>query len=187
VIAEQGERPLPRLVLGLGKVLCSDDGVGVVAVEELRRCYELPEGITALDGGTLGLALLPYLSEAKAAILLDAVASTAPAGSLVRLRGEDVGAVVAARLSVHQVGVGDLLSAAALLGGLPSELVLLGVVPGTLTVGVELTPEVARAVPGLVREVVSEAGRLGFSLGPRSSSRPQSGRRLSQIATTSST
>jgi hydrogenase maturation protease len=164
VSAEPAERPLPLLVLGLGNILCSDDGVGVVAVEELRRCYELPEGVTALDGGTLGLALLPHLCEAKAAILLDAVASTAPPGSLVRVRGEDVGAAVATRLSVHQVGVGDLLSAAALQGGLPAELVLLGVVPGTLAVGVELTNEVARAVPELVREAVREAGRLGFSL-----------------------
>ena len=43
------------LILGLGNVICGDDGVGVAAVERLRREYDLPDGVEALDGGTLGL------------------------------------------------------------------------------------------------------------------------------------
>ena len=48
------------LILGLGNVLCADDGSGVAAVERLVEEYELPAGVRALDGGTLGLALLGY-------------------------------------------------------------------------------------------------------------------------------
>ncbi|MCB1034624.1 MAG: hydrogenase maturation protease, partial [Acidobacteria bacterium] len=52
---KEGEGEARLLVLGLGNVLCSDDGLGVEAVHRLRRRYEIPEEVTVLDGGTLGL------------------------------------------------------------------------------------------------------------------------------------
>ena len=33
---------IPLLVLGLGNVLCGDDGVGVIAVHRLLERYDLP-------------------------------------------------------------------------------------------------------------------------------------------------
>lgn len=50
----------PLLVLGLGNVLLEDDGVGTAAVTLLRDRYDAPPGVRVLDGGTLGLSLLPY-------------------------------------------------------------------------------------------------------------------------------
>ena len=47
------------LILGLGNVLCSDDGLGIAAVERLREAYDIPDGVLVLDGGTLGMSLLP--------------------------------------------------------------------------------------------------------------------------------
>ena len=49
----------PVLVLGLGNVVCSDDGAGIAAIHKLIREYEMPEGVSAVDGGTLGLSLAP--------------------------------------------------------------------------------------------------------------------------------
>ena len=43
----------PVLVLGLGNVVCTDDGAGIAAIHKLMREYDLPEGVLALDGGTL--------------------------------------------------------------------------------------------------------------------------------------
>ena len=161
-------RPVRLLILGLGNILCGDDGLGAVAIARLRANYEIPDGVSVLDGGTLGLSLLPYVEDAERAILVDAINAEAPPGSFVRLEGEEVGPAVAGRLSVHQVGVADLLDAARWRGRLPQELVLLGLVPGTLEVGVTRSARVEGGLPELVDRVVSEASRLGFELFPRS-------------------
>ena len=104
------------LILGLGNTLLSDDGLGVRAIERLHELYEIPVGARALDGGTLGLSLLTYFEHADRAILVDAIQTDNPPGSLVRLEGEDVAPAARERLSVHQVGVADLLDGLHLLG-----------------------------------------------------------------------
>lgn len=161
------ERPVRLLVLGLGNPLCGDDGLGVAAVEELGRRYQAPPGALLLDGGTLGLSLLPFLEDAEQAILVDAVRDDAPPGTLVRLSGAEVRPAVESRLSVHQVGVADLVGAADLLGRLPRRLVLLGLVPASLDLGVGLSPEVAPRLGTLVEAVAAEAQALGHRLTER--------------------
>jgi hydrogenase maturation protease len=164
-----GDRPVPLLVLGLGNVLCGDDGLGAVAVHLLQRRYQAPDGVSVLDGGTLGLSLLPYLEEAHEAILVDAVRAEGEAGSFVRLEGDDVAPAVAGRLSVHQVGVADLLEGARWRDRYPSRVILLGLVPESLELGLGCSPAVEAALPGLVEQVVAEAGALGHAFVPRSS------------------
>ena len=151
------------LVLGLGNLLCGDDGAGVEAVARLRDRYDAPEGVLALDGGTLGLSLLPYLQSARTVILVDAIGADAPPGTLVRVRGEEVGRAAAQRLSPHQVGVADLLDGARLLGGYPERLVLVGVVPAAIELSVERTPAVEEHIDDLVEAVVDEAARMGHA------------------------
>jgi hydrogenase maturation protease len=151
------------LVLGLGNPLCGDDGAGVSAVARLRERYEAPPGVVVLDGGTLGLSLLPYLRQARTVILVDAIAADAPPGTLVRLEGRDVAPAAAHRLSPHQVGVADLLDGARLLGGYPETLVLVGVVPAQLELSVERSPAVASRIDDLVQATVDEAARMGHT------------------------
>jgi hydrogenase maturation protease len=161
------EKGVPLLVLGLGNVLCGDDGLGVVAVHLLQRRYLPPDEVEVLDGGTLGLSLLPRLEQASEAILVDAIRAEGPPGSFVRLEGDDVAPAMAARLSVHQVGVVDLLDAARWRGCYPSRLILLGLVPGSLELGVRRTASVEAALPELVERIVAEARRLGHVFLPR--------------------
>ena len=163
--------PDPRrslLILGLGNILCGDDGVGVAAVERLRRRYAPAPGVRVLDGGTLGLALLGEFRGAENVILVDAVRTDAPPGAPVRLDGDDVAAAVRERLSVHQIGVADLLDALRLMDAFPRRLLLLGLVPRTLELGLRRSPEVEAGVEGLVDEVAAEARRMGFPLRRRS-------------------
>ncbi|RPJ76534.1 MAG: hydrogenase maturation protease [Acidobacteria bacterium] len=158
----------PLLILGLGNLLCSDDGVGVVATQMIAETRNVPEGVQVLDGGTLGLALLPYLEDAAQAILVDAIETDAPPGTLVRLEGNEVGPAVASHLSVHQVGVADLIEAARWRDRIPPTLVLLGIVPATTELRVDLSPAVQAALPALLDSICGEAARLGFPLPPKS-------------------
>jgi hydrogenase maturation protease len=160
---------IPLLILGLGNVLCGDDGLGAAAVAELRRRYACPDGVEIADGGTLGLSLLPLITSADRAILVDAIRAPAPAGSLVRLEGADVAPAVMERLSPHQIGVADLLHGARWLGRYPGTLVLLGLVPETIDLDLSRSPVVQAALPRLVEETAREARRLGYPLIARES------------------
>jgi hydrogenase maturation protease len=160
------------LILGLGNLLCSDDGLGAFVAQAVAESRIIPDGVKVLDGGTLGLALLPYLEDAERAILVDAILADQPPGSLVRLEGDDVGPAVAARLSVHQVGVSDLIEAARWRDRIPPTLVLLGLVPVSTDLGVGLSAPVLAGLPELIDRVCDEASRLGFPLEKKAGDEP---------------
>ncbi|MDH3291207.1 MAG: HyaD/HybD family hydrogenase maturation endopeptidase [Gemmatimonadota bacterium] len=154
--------PGSLLILGLGNVLCGDDGLGIAAVELLRQQHEIPIGVRVVDGGTLGLALLSQFEATDDVVLVDAVQTDGQPGSFVRLEGDDVGPAVRSRLSCHQVGVADLLDALRWLGSYPRRVVLLGLVPESLDVRVARSAAVERQMPRLVQGIVEEADRMGY-------------------------
>lgn len=154
------------LVLGLGNTLFGDDGLGIVAVERLRARYDWPENVQLVDGGTLGLQLLPVLEAAERAILIDAIRADAEPGTIVRLQGDAVANRLPQRLSPHEIGVADLLFGSRLLGHSPDPLVLLGIIPEKLDWGVERSEVVDEQIDDLVGFVVKEARKLGFEARP---------------------
>lgn len=158
------------VVLGLGNLLCGDDGAGVAAVQRFGELYEVPPHVEVLDGGTLGLTLLTRLEGARAVILLDAVRTDDPPGTFVRLEGETVEPAVRQRLTVHQVGVADLLDALRLLDDWPETMILLGVVARDLDLHVGLSPPVAATLPRMVEATVRELAALGIEPTPREGS-----------------
>lgn len=124
----------PVLVLGLGNRLFSDEGIGVVAAERVRSLGL--SGVEVLDGGTLGLALLPEIEGRRSLLLLDALQSgdRAP-GEVVSLTGDELHARWRRCLSAHQLGIEDLLGAAELMGASPQETVAVTMVPASLETG----------------------------------------------------
>lgn len=158
------ERDVGVLVLGLGNLLLSDDGVGPITLAALERDYRIPDEVRLVEGGTLGLALLGEIARAEHLILVDAVACDAPPGTLVRLDGAAVTDAVRDRLSVHQVGVADLLDSARLIGCYPTSVVLLGLVPAALGLDVTRTDAVDGALSALLSAVVREVSALGYEL-----------------------
>jgi len=178
--AEQAAR---LLVLGLGNVLCGDDGIGAAAVAWLQRRFIAPPSARVLDGGTLGLSLLPYLEDAQDAILIDAIRDDRlPPGTLIRLSGEEVGPAVESRLSVHQVGVADVLSGLDLLGRSPRRMVLWGIVPSTLELCLGRSAVVEANLPALVSRVVDEARRMGHHFAPGCSDEVELARSRGDVA-----
>jgi hydrogenase maturation protease len=163
---------IPLLILGLGNLLLEDDGVGGAAVSLLLDRFEPPPRVAVFDGGTLGLSLLPYIEMADAVILVDAVGTDDAPGTIVRLDGDDVAPAVATRLSPHQVGVADLLDGAHWLGRYPNRVLLLGLVPESIELGVGLSPPVRASLPRLVEHIVDEANSLGFVFEPRNDDDP---------------
>jgi len=158
------ERRTGVLVLGLGNVLLGDDGLGAAVVARLEREYFVPPGVRLVDGGTLGLSLLGLLAESDHVILVDAVRTDNPPGSLVRLDGADVSAAVRDRLSPHQIGVADVLEAARLIDRYPASVTLLGLVPEAIELSVVRSHAVDSNLDVLVTAVVREVHSLGHEM-----------------------
>jgi hydrogenase maturation protease len=155
------------LILGLGNVLLQDEGLGVRALERLTARYDLPDAVRALDGGTLGLDLLPHLAGVSLLIVIDAVRTGRSAGTLTRLADEAIMPVLALKLSVHQVGLRELLGASQLLGTYPARVVLWGMEPARVEWGLSLSPAVAAGLEDLVDAVAGELRAAGMVLGAR--------------------
>lgn len=149
------------LVLGIGNLVMSDDGVGVKVVQRLQREYCCAERVEIVDGGTLGLDLLPRLEGVERLIVVDAVETGKAPGSCVRLAGEELPIALETKVSPHQMGLKDLLSVAELLGHAPREMVLIGVQPGSIEMDTALTAEVEVKVEEMMRMVLDELDAWG--------------------------
>ena len=154
------------LVLGLGNTIMTDDGFGVRVVEALSSRYRFQGEVRLLDGGTLGLDLLPRLEGIERLLIVDALEMHAAPGATFRLEGEEVPRAFASKLSVHQMGVQDLLAVAELMGHLPQELVVWGVQPECIDMGTELTALVAAAIEPVVVGVVGDLRSWGIGVEP---------------------
>ncbi|MCS6839962.1 MAG: HyaD/HybD family hydrogenase maturation endopeptidase [Roseiflexus sp.] len=149
------------LVLGLGNIIMRDEGLGVRACERLIQRYRLPDGVTVLDGGTLGLDLLPHLEGVTNLIILDAINAGLPPGAIVRLENEQIPQTLALKMSMHQVGLQELLAVLTLRGQIPPHIVLLGMEPLLIEPGLDLSEPVQVNLDALVEAVAAELRSWG--------------------------
>jgi hydrogenase maturation protease len=148
------------VVLGVGNVLMSDEGVGVRCVEALEREGRLPSSVRCIDGGTSTHELLEDLEHLDVLVIVDAVASGVAPGTIVRLEGSDIPSAFSNKLSPHQHGINDLLATLELLGRAPRRVVLYGVEPARIELDLALSPTVAAELPTLAARVLAEVNAI---------------------------
>jgi hydrogenase maturation protease len=154
---------LPVLVLGVGNILLRDEGVGVHVVQAIEARVAagdlaLPAGVEVCDGGTLGLDLVDLMENRRKVVVVDALEADAAPATILRFTAEDLVRRPAADLSLHDVGLFEALTMARYLGRAPEEVVIFGIVPKDMSPGLELSAEVAAAVPEVIRRVLAEIG-----------------------------
>lgn len=150
-----------HLVLGLGNLLNRDEGLGVHALHALAERLGPDPGVELVDGGVLGLNLLPIVESSSRLLVLDAVDAGRPPGSVVELDRGQIPLLRGIKLSEHQVTFQEVLGLASIRGRLPGTLHLLGAQPGDLAVGMEVGPAVAGAIPQIVERAVELLSRWG--------------------------
>ena len=143
-------------VLGVGNLIMGDEGAGVHCVQRLLADQALPAGVAAIDGGTSTHELLEDLEDLDLLVIVDAVATGGPPGSLCRLEGDAIPSAFSNKLSPHQHGINDLLATLRLVDRAPARVVLHGVTPARIALGMELSPQVLAALPDLCARVVAE-------------------------------
>jgi hydrogenase maturation protease len=143
------------LVLGVGNLLVGDEGVGVHVVQQLQRS-SWPEHVEIVDGGTGGFQLLDLLRSAPRVVLIDASRDGLWPGTVNHFRAV-LPSDFPPALGAHDIGLKDLLMAAAWLGPLPEIEVITISVDELKPMTMELSPDVAAALPEverLVRQLV---------------------------------
>jgi hydrogenase maturation protease len=149
------------LVLGIGNLVMGDDGVGVLVAQRLQQEYRFADNVEIMDGGTLGLDLLPKLENITNLIMIDAVETGQKAGTCVRLCGGELPIALETKVSPHQMGLKDLLAVSELMGHSPKEMVLIGVQPGSIEMEIGLTVEVEAQLETLISNVLTELDNWG--------------------------
>jgi len=144
------------LVLGLGNPLRGDDGVGARVVEALTR-RGLPQGVTAIDGGTGGLDLLRVLERWKRVVIVDAADVGREPGQFVRFTPDQVRLTGASNtFTLHNAGLSEVLALAAALGRDLPEIVVFGVQPAQIGWGEGLSPALETTLSGLTDAILEE-------------------------------
>ncbi len=142
-----------KVVLGLGNTLNRDEGLGVQALKLLDAQFGAQTDFELLDGGVLGLNLLMIVEECSHLLILDAVNVGKAPGTVAELKKEEIPLYAGVKLSQHQITFQEVLGLANIRGYLPRYLHLVGIQPEDISVGLELSECVRRALP----EVVSRA------------------------------
>ena len=143
------------LILGIGNLLLSDEGIGIHAVRCLSQ-HELPPDVEILDGGTSGADLVDDLEGRTKVVVIDAASGDGPPGTVYRCEAHEL-MEQEGGMSLHEFGLSDSLHMAEKLGCAPKRVIVLGVQPASLRPGMELSPEVAAILPGILKLALAEA------------------------------
>ncbi len=149
------DSPQKIVILGVGNLLLSDEGVGVHVANELMK-MDLPPQVSVVEGGTDGFRLLNVITEADRLIVIDAVKGGADPGSLYRFDIDDVRNCPSGfKTSVHQIGILEVINLSELIGKKPLTTII-GIEPKSLEMGMELTPEIKSSIPRIIELIFEE-------------------------------
>ena len=151
-------------LIGLGNILLKDEGVGVHAVEALKRNCEFPEEVRLIDGGTLGLDLLPLIEGLEKILFVDAMDLKKEPGTIAVIEDQEIPSLLEPKLSLHHVGLSDLLFASRFMGNQPAKMALVGIQPETMEIGLDLSPAILHRFEELLQTVVGKLREWGLEV-----------------------
>ncbi|MDP4083547.1 MAG: HyaD/HybD family hydrogenase maturation endopeptidase [Bacillota bacterium] len=126
-------------ILGIGNTLFSDEGVGIHLLPILEESLKGYENVEIIEGLTDGMRLLGPVEDAENLIIIDAINAGKEGGTIISLKGDEIPAYFGIKMSIHQLGFQEVLLAAKMRERFPKQIVMFGMQPTSLELGVELT------------------------------------------------
>ncbi|MGC9016849.1 MAG: HyaD/HybD family hydrogenase maturation endopeptidase [Caldimicrobium sp.] len=142
------------LIVGLGNILLSDEGLGVKVIKELEEEIVFPKEVEILDGGTGAFFLIPHFEKADLLIIVDAIKTGEKPGSVIIESLENLSKATLEKISLHEIGLTDLLKILELKGKTFEKIIIAGIEPKTFEVGTELSKEVKKNFPLLKKKIL---------------------------------
>lgn len=156
------------LILGVGNILLSDEGVGVNVVQTLEKHGDFAPHFDIVDGGTCGMELLDCMAKRKHLIIIDAILANKKPGEITLLHNEQVPAFFSRKISPHQLGICDVLSALKLTDEFPEYLCLIGIQPESLEPKIGLSDSIQAVFPQILRCLTQQLNAFGLLSPPLS-------------------
>ena len=148
------------LVMGIGNLLLTDDGVGVHAAQTLAG-ESWPENVTIMEAGTFTQDVFYLFKGFAHVLILDIVHGHAGPGTVYHLTENQLVDNEKQRLSIHDIDLLDSLRMAEMLHGSRPNLTVMGMEPADYTSwSMELSPVVQERFPAYLDEVRKEILRL---------------------------
>ena len=155
------------VVLGVGNILLTDEGLGVHVVEDLKANYTFTPQISLIDGGTMGMELLTYMRGMKKILLIDAVNGGEAPGTIYEFPHRELEQYFTDHISVHEVGMQDILRIRAIQENPLEDAIVIGVEPESLEVGFEPSAPVQKALPEVKDRVLRVLREWGVQIEPK--------------------
>ncbi|NNE45913.1 MAG: HyaD/HybD family hydrogenase maturation endopeptidase [Rhodothermales bacterium] len=143
---------MSTIVIGIGNLLMTDEGVGVHVARWLTDHRVLPEEVDVLDGGTGGFHLMGHFQNYDRVILVDATADGQNPGTITQLQPR-YASDYPQTLTAHDIGLKDLIEAMYLLDSKPEIILFTISIRMPVDFGVELSADVAACVPRVAEAV----------------------------------
>lgn len=160
------------LVLGVGNLLLTDEGVGVHAVQDLAQESWPTEEVDFLDGGTFTQDIFSLFQNYHHILVLDVVHGGKAPGTIYRLTENHLRHSESQRLSIHDIDLLDSLQMAELLGNRP-QLTVLGIEPACITEwSMEITAALKAVYPTYLEAARQEIRAILDSSSPHASLAP---------------
>ena len=141
-------------VLGIGNPLCSDDGIGIRIIQEMRNSGRYK--IALIDGGTTP-DLFSLLDEnVERLIIVDALKGGNKPGSIYRLVITDENITQEPPVSLHGLGVLDSLNMMKQLNLHRPEVTIIGIEPVDTSQWLKLSPLLEAIIPDIIDAIEKE-------------------------------
>lgn len=146
-------------ILGVGNILLTDEGVGVHVINQLKEEYDFPPEVQLLDGGTMGMEILSYMRHTEYLLLVDAVNGGEEPGTVYEFPHQQTEDYFTDHISVHEVGMQDILRIRALQDDPLRDAVVIGVEPYSLAIGLEVSDIVQAKMEEIKTRIIGQLRR----------------------------
>lgn len=143
-------------IIGIGNTLYGDEGVGVHTLPLIEEEFANDEMIEIIEGSTDGLMLLGHVEDAEHLIVIDAINAGKSGGTIITLEGEEIPAYYGVKVSVHQLGFQEVLWAAKFRERYPKNIIMFGMQPSTMGLGLELSKTNQAQLQELASKVIEQ-------------------------------
>jgi hydrogenase maturation protease len=150
------------LIIGLGNIILSDDGAGILTGREIaKQCRELPD-IDVVEASLGGIGLLDLMAGYKKVIIVDSIrTSEGRTGEIYKIEMEDLGDITYP-CGPHFLDIRTAIELGNKFGyQMPESIEIYAVeIQDNTTFSETLTPEVEKAIPALVNQIITDHGLI---------------------------
>ncbi|MBN1766246.1 MAG: hydrogenase maturation protease [Sedimentisphaerales bacterium] len=145
------------VIIGLGNILMSDEGIGVRVAQKLQTCEGVLQDVEVIEAGTAGMGILHAIAGRQKVVFVDCAMMKEEPGMMRRFTpGDVISNKSLPGRSLHEGDLLDILELSRQLGDCPFEVVIYGIEPRSTAPGEELSPQLASRLADYVETVLAE-------------------------------